>query len=171
MDFIYKKKMAWFLFLAVFFLFLDRFLKILALNNFFNSDFQLFGNIFKFSLQKNYNIAFSLPFHGLILNFIIELIILLLICIFLFLYKRKDFNSAGILILLIFGAGSNLYDRIRYDYVIDYFDLKYFTVFNVADILIVSSVFLLGLIFLIENKKSKNLFKILLFFMISKFFV
>jgi signal peptidase II len=152
MDFIYKKKMAYYFLVTFFFLLLDRFLKILALNNFVSREYPLFGNILKFSLQKNFNIAFSLPFHGVILNFIIILIIILLIFVFLFLYKKENYNNAGILMLLIFGAGSNLYDRIRYDYVIDYFDLKYFTVFNVADILIVSSIFLL----IFFQAKQKN---------------
>jgi signal peptidase II len=135
--------MACFLLLAIFFLFLDRFLKILSLNNFANRELPLFGDLLKFSLQKNFNIAFSLPLHGLILNFFIGLIIILLIYVFLFFYRKKDFTIAGLLILLIFGAFSNFYDRIKYDYVVDYFDLKYFTVFNIADILIVLSIILL----------------------------
>jgi signal peptidase II len=150
MIFSFKKKMAWFLLLAVFFLLLDRFLKILALNNFANREVPLFGNIFKFTFQKNINIAFSLPLHGLFLNLVISLIIILLIFTFLLLYKKKDL-AAGFLILLICGAGSNLYDRIKYDFVVDYFDLKYFTIFNIADMLIVFSIILL--IFTSTNKK------------------
>ena len=38
--------------------------------------------------------------------------------------------------LIIFGAVSNLYDRLKYGFVIDYFDLKYFTIFNIADAMI-----------------------------------
>ncbi len=137
---------------AVFFLFLDRLLKVLSLNDFVGRELPLFGNIFKFSLQKNIYIAFSLPFHGLVLNFIIGLIIILLIYTFLILYKKNDHTNAGFLIILIFGAGSNLYDRIKYDFVIDYFDLKYFTVFNVADMLIITGV--IGLFFGTLNKKN-----------------
>ncbi len=45
--------------------------------------------------------------------------------------------------LIVLGAGSNLLDRIKYSYVIDYIDLKYFTVFNIADTMISLGVALL----------------------------
>ncbi|MBU1778489.1 signal peptidase II, partial [Patescibacteria group bacterium] len=44
---------------------------------------------------------------------------------------------------IIFGAISNLTDRLEYGYVIDYFSLKYFTIFNLADVMIVIGVFCL----------------------------
>jgi hypothetical protein len=59
-------------------------------------------------------------------------------------------------VLVLIGAISNLYDRLSYSYVIDYLDLKYFTVFNVADAMIVLPVFSILLFqYTCEPKKIK----------------
>lgn len=130
------KKTAFIYFVAVFFVILDRFFKIAALKNQIN--FPIFGDWFKFSFAPNPHIAFSLPLGGVLLKIIIFLILVVLIY---FLKKLKDSNEANLFFLfsLIFaGAASNFYDRLVYGYVIDYLDLRYFTVFNVADIIIVT---------------------------------
>jgi signal peptidase II len=54
------------------------------------------------------------------------------------------------LTILIIGAILNFTDRIKFGYVIDYFSLKYFTVFNLADVMICGAVFY---IFIINFKK------------------
>ena len=59
---------------------------------------------------------------------------------------------AGCLTILLFGAISNIIDRIRLGFVIDYIDLKYFTIFNIADIMIVGSIGLL----IITNIKNHS---------------
>jgi len=41
---------------------------------------------------------------------------------------------------VILGAAGNLFDRLKYGYVVDYLDLKYFTAFNLADVMIVAGV-------------------------------
>jgi signal peptidase II len=46
--------------------------------------------------------------------------------------------------LVIGGAVSNLYDRVRFGYVIDYLDFRVWPVFNVADAAICVGVFLIG---------------------------
>ncbi len=47
--------------------------------------------------------------------------------------------------LVIGGAAGNLYDRVRFGYVVDYLDLRIWPVFNVADAAICAGVFLIGL--------------------------
>lgn len=60
------------------------------------------------------------------------------------------------LTILIFGAILNFTDRIKFGYVVDYFDLKYFTVFNVADVMITTSIVFL----IILNLKNNGLRKV-----------
>ncbi len=127
--------------IAVFLLILDRFLKVLALNS--TEEYNLIGEILKFNFAKNYYIAFSLPLGGVFLLAIIVLVIIILLVYTLRLAKNKEWLQVALLINVLFGATSNLFDRFRYSYVIDYIDLKYFTVFNVADMMIVGAVFLL----------------------------
>ena len=81
-------------------------------------------------------------------------ILFALICQLLYLSIKKDYIKAWLLLAIIFGAISNLFDRIKYGYVIDYLDLKYFTVFNLADVMIVGGVIGLGWQILIKKKSS-----------------
>jgi signal peptidase II len=131
---------------------LDRILKLLALKLGPNQIIKLLGNFFSFHFAANPFLAFSLPLGGLIINIpIILIIILLLIYIFYLLNKKEKNISEIILLIIIFiGAFSNLFDRLVYGYVIDYLELKYFTIFNLADVMIS-----FGAIILI----FKNLFK------------
>jgi signal peptidase II len=133
---------------AVFLLVLDRWLKVLALHNFSTS---LLGNVLKFNFVKNYYIAFSLPISGVWLNLLIGLIILVLIYYFIWLFKKPSRLEAGFIFLVILGAISNLFDRVSFGFVVDYFDLSYFTIFNLADVMICLGV--LGFIFGIKNHK------------------
>jgi signal peptidase II len=149
-------KTVFFIILAVFFVFADRFLKALSLKGFFDRPIPLLGNFFFLSYVKNYYIAFSIPFSGPILTGIIGLIILTLLF-----YWVKFFFSPGPepsrtkllypLSILIIGAILNFTDRIEYGFVIDYLYLKLFTVFNLADCLICGSV-----IWLVIFSSQKN---------------
>ena len=146
------------------FLFFDRFLKFLAINNFFDEPLQIISNIFQLNFIANYNIAFSLPLSGIWLNIIIILIILSFIVhlVILILPPNLSFINDGkvlcnyryitYLILIILGSASNLYDRIRHGFVIDYFDLAYFTVFNIADAMIFLGVF--GMVIFLYKKEN-----------------
>ena len=139
--------------IIVFFI-LDRFFKVLAVGYYYESPLALVGDLFKFSFSQNYNIAFSLPVSGWWLNWLIILIILGLSFYFFYIVKKRDCHKALFLLFIVLGAASNLYDRLVYSCVIDYFDLKYFTVFNLADMMIVGGV--AGIIFLlIVDRKEK----------------
>lgn len=143
------KKTTLFIVLVVFFVALDRSLKTLCLKGFFDQPHYLIPNIFSLNYAKNYGIAFSLPLSGPILTIVIGLIILILLAYWLKMFKLRSMPndkcqminaSFYALTILIIGAILNFTDRIRYGFVIDYFDLKYFTVFNLADIMIVCAV-------------------------------
>lgn len=120
--------------LAIFFI-LDRYLKVLALDKFSDSSWGVLGDWLTFTFAPNYYIAFSLPLSGPLLNVLIAAIIIGLI-FYLYTTIKKMPNrwlTFGLLLILI-GALSNFIDRIIYGYVVDYFYLKYFTIFNLADV-------------------------------------
>lgn len=146
------KKMIAIIIAVIFFIGLDRFFKVFAFNN-QASEFNLLGEILKFSYKNNYYIAFSLPLAGLWLNVAISLIILLLIFYLVRAWRSGKQGIAVCLFITVIGAANNLYDRVKYGFVIDYLDLKYFTVFNLADVMIVAGVILL---LVILNKKEAN---------------
>ncbi len=146
-----KKKTASIIIGAVFFIALDRFLKILAISNLYSVD--LVGDFFRFNFVSNYNIAFSLPLGGQLLIWFILFVIIGLLYNFIYLYKRRELLLSSFVLMIILGAISNVLDRIKYGFVIDYLDLKYFTVFNIADCLIVVGVILLIFFY---NKNSNK---------------
>ena len=123
---------------AVFFVVLDRFLKFLAIKQYLNEPISIFGDWFQLDFIPNYFIAFSLPLSGIWLNFLIILLVLIILYYIIhitWVKKKYDFQAVFLTIILL-GAISNMLDRIRYGFVIDYLDLEYFTIFNIADALI-----------------------------------
>lgn len=121
----------------------DRALKALALQQVEAK--LLLGKLFLFNFTKNYNISFSLPLSGPILNILIIAIILgLILVIYKLILKEKCLSLKSLLLtFILFGAISNMVDRLQYGYVIDYLELKYFTVFNLADVMISIGVLIL----------------------------
>jgi len=135
---------------VIFFIGLDRFLKVFASAS-QTSEFNLLGEILKFNYKANYYIAFSLPLYGAWLKVIILLIILLLLFYLAQAWQSGRQGIAVSLFTIVMGAAGNLFDRFKYGYVIDYLDLKYFTVFNLADAMIVIGIFLM---LIYANKKE-----------------
>ncbi len=145
------KHIAWLITMAMFFLF-DRYLKFLAITFWPNNQHDIIKNILTFNFVPNYKIAFSLPLSGDWLKIFITII---LSAIFLYLLINiKKLSRLEIISYfgIILGSLSNLIDRLKYNYVIDYLDLKWFTVFNLADFLISVNVFIL-IIYLLKTKK------------------
>jgi signal peptidase II len=136
---------------AVFFLSLDRILKTYAI--LFKPKLYIAGDILKFNYTSNPYIAFSLPISGIFLNILIVIMIISLLFLFVRQIKKEKLSSTAFcLLLIILGAISNLWDRFKFGFVIDYLDLKYFTVFNLADVLISFGVITL----LLLNIKAKD---------------
>ncbi len=121
--------------MAMFFV-VDRFLKYLAINNLLPH--LALGNFFALAFIPNSFIAFSLPLSGTPLLVLVAIIMLTLISYIFYLIIKKKSETLEVVLLttILFGAISNYMDRINYGFVIDYLDLKYFTVFNFADAMI-----------------------------------
>jgi len=146
----YTKKMTAIYAIVIFFVVIDRLLKVYVLAN-SGRAWNLLGEILKFDFKANYYIAFSLPLFGFWLNAVIALIVLLLIYYLARAWQGGRQSIAVCLFAIIMGAASNLFDRLKYGYVIDYLDLKYFTVFNLADAMIIFGV---AILLISANKKE-----------------
>lgn len=109
-------------------LILDRFLKVFFLKTLSSQDGV-------FALYINKNIAFSLPVPAPILYPLLFLIFFVLI-----LFWYRDFRAEKKYFwpysLIIIGAASNIWDRLQYGGVVDYFNVPFFTVFNLSDVYI-----------------------------------
>jgi len=136
--------------------FLDRVVKFYFIKNpaeTFGGDF--FSSLLTFNLATNEGIAFGINMDQAIL---IGLVIVTIFILFNFLSKAyQDGNLINIfsLTLIIVGAISNLIDRLRWGFVIDYIDIPWFTVFNLADAMItIGAVILIVDIFFDKNKRT-----------------
>lgn len=132
-----NKKTAWVFSLAVFLFLADRGFKWLALDEY---RLEIVGSWLSFNFVKNFGIAFSLPLGGIVLNWLIFVIILVLIYFAATSLAARRLGLFMALIGILLGSISNLIDRLYLGYVVDYLDLRHFTVFNLADVLIVASI-------------------------------
>ncbi|MFA6193416.1 MAG: signal peptidase II [Parcubacteria group bacterium] len=88
----------------------------------------------------NQNIAWSIPIAPAIFYFVWIIIIAVLIYL---LTKTKSYYQKIFLILIFSGAISNIIDRLHFGCVVDYIDLKFWPVFNLADVYIAVGAILL----------------------------
>ncbi len=125
-------------FLIAIFFSIDQFLKLFAWNLKEGQAIKLINNIFSFHFAINPDMAFSIPFRGPLLNGLIVIIIILLLSYIIYLASKKNTLGWELFLwgLILAGALSNISDRLIYGYVVDYLNLKYFTIFNLADIMI-----------------------------------
>ncbi len=118
--------------------FLDRiskifFAKILALGE----SLPLIRNVLHMTLVHNTGIAFGLFKDQGAVFIIIPIIAIVLLTYNIYYYKSNEEKLSRLYItafsLILGGAIGNLIDRIVYGYVIDFFDVRIWPVFNIAD--------------------------------------
>ncbi len=135
------KRIAVFMLAILFFIF-DRLLKLAAVKA--DGATNILGKFIRFKLAVNEFIALSLPIpDSIIVRFtILAIIIGLMLLLYRFVRQNNNPGVAGCL-FLICGAASNLADRFAYGWVIDYIEIQYFTIFNLADALVILGALLL----------------------------
>ena len=131
----------------------------LVKNMIINKSITIIPNFLSLDYTQNRGGAFGIGNISIITIFSIAIIIGIII----FLIKEnKKISNLIPFTLILSGSIGNLIDRIFRGFVIDYIDVNIFNFpnFNIADICIVTGVFLLIYIYfikpLIENKKKKN---------------
>ncbi len=144
-----KYKTAIFFIVAVFVIVFDRLFKSGALVGYFDNKISIFGDLIFLVFESNVNIAFSLPLEGVFLNIVIILILVSLIAHAAYLFNMSKIDASFLVGVIVLGAASNLFDRLKYGFVVDYIYVKYFAIFNLADALIFFGVVMF---FLFERK-------------------
>ena len=128
-------------------LLLDQLIKQLIINNQGILPITVIPSFFKISYVENTGGAWGILGNSTWILTIISVIVIILLNQYL--AKEKKFSHLSTISYGLFMGGllGNLVDRIAYQYVIDYLDFKIFSydfpVFNLADICLVVSVFLL----------------------------
>ncbi|MGH7198905.1 MAG: signal peptidase II [Candidatus Omnitrophota bacterium] len=138
-----RKRLFFFLIPAIFLL--DRVLKILVIRFLSEGEgFPVIPGIFHVTRVNNTGAAFGiLRGNGAFLILISALCIAFLV----FYLLKNSFRGLAPVAwsLVLAGALGNLYDRLRYGYVVDFLDLRVWPVFNAADVSICLGAFLIVL--------------------------
>lgn len=87
--------------------------------------------LFSLSLTRNYGIMTGIPF-----NFSEIVIIFTLVALFAAILKNKSFDLLIYFFVALLGIISNLIDRLRFGFVVDYINILNISHFNIADLLI-----------------------------------
>ncbi len=113
----------------------DRLIKILVVAHPENSRVLLSGWL---SLRgtRNAGVAFGLPLPPAALTLAIAVAVVTLVALAVGSWRRGDLYAVVCLLAVVGGAAANVMDRLRYGAVVDYLDVPWFTVFNLADALI-----------------------------------
>ncbi|WP_432405053.1 signal peptidase II [Wukongibacter sp. M2B1] len=117
--------------------------------------YPLIENVFHLTYRKNTGAAFSILRDKQIFLILITLIVVIALLV----YFMKIMKKENLLLLklplafIIGGAVGNLIDRIRLNYVIDFFDFNLinYPVFNVADVFIVIGSIIFGYAVIFKN--------------------
>lgn len=150
--------------LILFLITIDQFTKYLAVINLKgHSPVVIIDGVFELLYLENEGAAFGILQQRKVL--LIGVTSLLLIALIWFLIRipyEKKFNLLKIiLILFISGAVGNLIDRIRYNYVVDFFYFKpiNFPVFNVADIYVTTAAaaFAIAILFFYKEEELNRI--------------
>ncbi len=86
----------------------------------------------------NTAMAFSLPVHQAVIIFLAGFILLALVRYFCICTRDGLYGHVWALNFIIWGAFSNLYDRINRGFVVDYMEIGMWPIFNLADVAIVA---------------------------------
>ena len=139
---------------------LDRFTKVLVINNLtLGESLSVIDGFFNITYVNNHGAAFG------ILDGKVIFIVFVSVLIFAYLiYEiRKDSHSKLITTSISFVIGGllgNLFDRVVYGHVIDFFDFNFFgydfAIFNVGDAFIVIGTILLAIGFLLEERNENK---------------
>ncbi|MCR4781866.1 MAG: signal peptidase II [Lachnospiraceae bacterium] len=152
-----KKILFLSIFLIVLLVFLDSYTKFMAISHLMDKDnIILIPGVLELSFVKNTGAAFSfMGTHAGVFRIIMGILtpIFLLAIIYLMVKIPKNKKMAPVYVIMIFvlsGAIGNYIDRMAKGFVVDfiYFSLIDFPVFNVADIYITCSFFILILLIL-----------------------
>lgn len=141
---------------------IDRITKLWALESLKGNDaIIIIKDLFAFDYLENRGAAFGILQGRVSLLTIVTSCVVLGMIYYLIKYKPKSRIMRLSFGMIISGAIGNLYDRIVYEYVVDFILLHYkevyhFPTFNIADMLVVFGTALMAIFILKEDSNEQN---------------
>ena len=139
----------------------DQFSKYLIVKNINETvSIELIQNFFNLTNIKNYGAGFSILQNQRIFLIVISLLAVVFVSYLLFKSKSNESFNRICYLLIIGGAIGNLFDRIRFGYVVDFLDFNIFgydfPVFNIADSFLTIGCILLIFSVILESKNAHH---------------
>lgn len=123
---------------------LDRVTKWAAVQHVgFGESAPLLGPVLSITPVKNENAAWSVPVPAVAL-IVLGAVVALVLLLYGARAASRSISLVVALSLALGGAAANLYDRLRWSYVIDFIDAHFWPTFNVADIAITAGTLLIA---------------------------
>lgn len=130
---------------ALFVFILDRVSKLLVVNHLYPGEIRpLLDGVIYLTFLRNPGAAFGLFAYQTPYLIAVSLILIVLTVIVAHFTSCQKTLHRGLAVMLG-GAAGNLFDRLQTGYVVDFIDLRFWPVFNFADVAIVAGVFLLAI--------------------------
>ncbi len=149
------------LYAAVFFI-VDRITKMMIVNNSHNLPVSVIDKFFTITFVKNPGVAFGWFPDWKLPPILMALAMIIIITYYSLKLPEEERITRWALALLVGGAVGNLYDRVIYGFVVDFFLFHFgpldFPVFNIADIIIDLGVFMLfvDIFFLSDDNEEED---------------
>lgn len=139
----------------------DQFSKyIVVLNIAEGTKITLIKDFFNLTYIKNYGAGFSILQNQTVFLTVIGILAIIFVGYLLVKSKNNETLNRICYLLIIGGTIGNLFDRIRFKYVVDFLDFYIFgydfPVFNIADSFLTIGCILLIISILLESKNAKN---------------
>jgi len=112
----------------------------------------VFNKLLIFELHKNAGIIFGYYMNDLLYYVLFSIVAIILFYLLLDSHKKKDLLLLSCLLFIIIGAFSNLLDRLQYGGVVDFINVPFWSIFNLADCYIVVAV-IIWLVDLFRHEK------------------
>ena len=148
-----KKKLFFIILISVFAFSLDRLTKFLFVENVL-PEIKVWENILSFQLHINKGVAFGFTMDSIFYYILVCLIFIILVYLLVDSYKRGNQFLLVCLFFVLIGASSNLIDRWRWQGVVDFINVEFWSVFNLADCYIVLAV-IFWLVYLFKHDRKK----------------
>lgn len=130
--------------------------KSLMANVFQHSSFPI-TSLLAIRYSANPDMAFGIPMPKVAILGLTLAVLLVVSYYFVKFYRDARIASVWAANLIIWGAVSNFYDRLKYGHVVDYINFGNLTVFNISDALIVVGVVILAFDLLAAQRSSEHL--------------
>jgi signal peptidase II len=115
--------------------------------------------IFHFTYVQNSGGAFGILRGRTNLFIIISIVVILFIIYFMLKEEKKDYFIKTVFSFVLGGAISNLIDRMRLGYVVDFIDFQVWPVFNIADAAISIGMILLFIRLFFKKEETQKIVK------------